>query len=411
MSFIQPARKNRKQRAKYIFKARWSFQDKRNTKYVFHVFFYFIQSSPANGENAYLEYRRDKSGKSVSFLIKSYEKNFFFHAFVVFLLLSSLSLIFAWVGLPLFSANYHEKNLTQLRRQTDSLKHEFSEIIQELAEKHEILSQSQVPTSTKERFEFLKGLCSQPESEGFAYYDEYGDLELWYGQIIDIRTIFGSMGSESSFVEQKSSILIRHKASVYLVSFQELSTGAYVVFYRLLAFLPQFKAHYLKDVHLMPQVMTDSCDIDYQDFREDASGTENFFARHDDEYIGQPRLQDDISTLFFPLRNENNRLMATVTMRSLSLPAKLALQKDIIFLIFHLFLGIALVFLLITITRSPGYKQAKYLWLSSLPILILSGIRGLFLTVSGLEKIQVLGSILAHGSQFYSGMESDQVTG
>ncbi len=320
--------------------------------------------------------------------IKSYEKKFFFFAFVVFLLLSSLSLFISWVGLPLSSSNYYEKNLNQLRGQTESLKHEFSEIIQELSEKHQIISRSQVPVSTRERFEFLRGLCSQPESEGFAYYDEYGDLELWYGQIIDIRTIFGSMGSESSFVEQKSSILIRHKASVFLVSFQELGSGAYVVFYKLLAFLPQFKAHYLKDVHLMPQVMTDSCDIDYQDFREDASGTENFFARHDDEYIGQPRLQDEILTVFFPLRNENSRLMATVTLRSLSLPAKLALQKDDIFLVFHLFLGMTLVFLMLTITSSPGYKQAKNFWLASLPILILIGIRGLFLSVSGLEKIQ-----------------------
>ena len=36
--------------SKYIFKARWSFQDKRNNKYVFHIFIYFIQSSPGNGE-------------------------------------------------------------------------------------------------------------------------------------------------------------------------------------------------------------------------------------------------------------------------------------------------------------------------------------------------------------------------
>ncbi|NOR15156.1 MAG: hypothetical protein GQ544_05595, partial [Candidatus Aminicenantes bacterium] len=336
----------------------------------------------------------------MSFLIKSSEKNFFFYAFVLCLLLASLSLLVSWVGLPLFSSNYYEKSLNQLRGQTDSLKHEFSELIQELAAQHQILSQSQVPTSTKERFEFLRGLCSQPESEGFAYYDGYGDLELWYGQIIDIRPIFGTMQSESSFVEQKSSILIRHKASVFLVSFQELSTGAYVVFYRLLAFLPQFKAHYLKDVHLMPQVMTDSCDIDYQDFREDASGTENFFARHDDEYIGQPRLQDDILTLFFPLRNENNRLMATVTLRSLSLPAKLALQKDNILLLFHLFLAMALAFFLITITRSPAFKQARNFWLPSLPILILIGIRGLFLTLSGSEKIQSWAAFSPTGASF-----------
>jgi len=34
---------------KYIFKARWSFQDKKNNKYVFHIFFYFIRKAPEEG--------------------------------------------------------------------------------------------------------------------------------------------------------------------------------------------------------------------------------------------------------------------------------------------------------------------------------------------------------------------------
>lgn len=34
---------------KYIFKARWSFQDKKNNKYVFHIFFYFIQKAAEEG--------------------------------------------------------------------------------------------------------------------------------------------------------------------------------------------------------------------------------------------------------------------------------------------------------------------------------------------------------------------------
>ena len=323
----------------------------------------------------------------MSITIKS-SKRFSFNAFVGCLLLASLALIFSWVGLPFLSSNYYERSLNQLRSQTESLKQEFSEITQELASRQQALSQSQVPVSTQERFEFLKNLCPQPASQGFTYYDEYGDLQLWYGQIIDIRTIFGSIESETSFVEQKSSILIRHKSSVFLVSFQELGSGAYVVFYRLLAFLPQFKARYLKDFHLITEVMSESCDIDYQDFREDASGTESFFARHDDEYIGQPRLQDDILTLFFPLRNENGLLMATVTLRSLAPPAKLALQKENVILLFHLFSGLALVFLLISLTRFIYFKQDRDPWWSLVAVLILAALRGLFLTFSGLDKIK-----------------------
>jgi signal transduction histidine kinase len=335
-----------------------------------------------------LEDRGDQSGKDLNTNILSSQKGFPLYAFVVCLLLAMLAFAISWIGLPIFSTQHYEKSLSQLRGQSQSLEQGFAEIIQELAERHTALSASEIPPSTQERFEFLKSLCPQPGSQGFAYYDEYGDLELWYGQIIDIRPIFGSVTSETSFVEQKSSIMIRHKASVYMASFQELRSGAYVVFYRLLAFLPQLQAHYLKDFHLIPEVRSESCDIDYQDFRDDVSGTENFFARHDDEYIGQPRLQDAILTLYFPLRNENGRLMATVTLRSLSPPAKLALQKENVFLLFHLFFGLALVFLLVLITRLSADRTKRNPVLSLLPILIIAAIRGLFLTFSSMEKIQ-----------------------
>jgi len=59
-------------------------------------------------------------------------------------------------------------------------------------------------------------------------------------------------------------------------------------------------------------------DIDYWDFREDVEGFEKFFARHEDEFIGQPRQKNEIQTLFFPLRNETGRIMAAVTTTRLS---------------------------------------------------------------------------------------------
>lgn len=305
-------------------------------------------------------------------------------------MLAALFLILSYAAPPLMTANYYERSLKQLREKKESIKSEFSQILDEFADKHEILSQSDIPDETEARFNFLKNLCTQPEIEGITYYDEYGDLELWYGKIIDIRIIFGATDAGTANIEQKSTLLTRYKASIYLVSFQEMLSGSYVVFFRRLAFLPEFKAQHLQERHFLKPSLMERCEIDYQDFREDATGSENFFARNQDEYIGQPRLQDNIQTLYFPLRNEKDKMVATVTLRSPSLPSQLSSQKENFMMIFYLMLGLSTIFLLFDLNRSIAAQASRMAWRIALFVALLIGLRALFHPLSRLTSIQAL---------------------
>ena len=91
---------------------------------------------------------------------------------------------------------------------------------------------------------------------------------------------------------------------------------------------PQFQSSYIRESHALRPAAWADFNIDYWDFREDVEGFEKFFARHKDEFTGQPRQKNEIQTLFFPLRNETGRIMATVTLASPSLTAKLSRARE-----------------------------------------------------------------------------------
>ncbi|MCK7481937.1 MAG: hypothetical protein M0C28_35760 [Candidatus Moduliflexus flocculans] len=102
-----------------------------------------------------------------------------------------------------------------------------------------------------------------------------------------------------------------------------------------------------------------SFDIDYWDFREDVEGFERFFARHEDEFAGQPRQKNEIRPLFFPLRNEKGRIVATVTLASPSLTSRLtAVREDLrlaLFLLLFVACGAGLAFF----WSSPGFRDGR----------------------------------------------------
>ncbi len=310
------------------------------------------------------------------------------------IVLSGIFFLLSQAGLPPVSSRHPEKNLDRLRAQKDAIKNEFGRVLESFREKHERLSASGIPDNTQDRFSFLKSLCSDPEFEGVAYHDEYtGNVELWYGQFIYINPIFeDARDIDPSALEPRSALLIRHKSSVFLISTHELSSGAYVVFYRLLAFLPEFKARYLRDRHFLKRSLLGRIRIvEYHDFREDISGTEEFFSRNNDEYVGQPLLQGDIQTLYFPLRNEKERIVATITLESPSLSARRAAQKDNLLLLAYVCLAAALVWLLVLLIRTAKpeseSRQPRFiLWV----LLLMAGLRALFVLVGRLEKIRGL---------------------
>lgn len=330
-----------------------------------------------------------------------YKRSLFFSLFLFFIGLSALILILHLFLPDLFTSRYYQRSLNQLRHKARSIKNEFSQVIQETRGKLKYLPESAFPEEKENVFAFFKQLPLNSETEGIAYYDSKGNLILWHGNVIDLENFFQNKNKEILFKDH-ASYLIHNKASYYLIASQIVNEDDYIILYHLVAFLPQFKAHYLREYHFLKPKLLKNCSIDYWDFREDVSGFEKIFAKNRDEYIGQPRLQGEIQTIFFPLRNEKNRIIATVALRSPSLSAKLSAQKEAILLVFYLFLGISLIFLLIHFLKSPPFYKEKSRLTGLLVILTLLGLRMLFFPLSKLEKIQNLSIFSPSSASFLS---------
>lgn len=313
-----------------------------------------------------------------------------FVGFFLSLVLSAVFLLISYLQPTSPSPGFYQRGLTQLRKQKTSISAEFTKVIRSISEKHTLLSSSHIPENPEELFPFIKKLCLNPTNEGIGYYGTNRKLLLWYGQVIDLQPILAEAGTEDTFRIEKASLLVQDKASFYLVSFQPVRQEETIVIYRLLGFLPQFKAQYLKEYHFLKEKLLENCQIRYWDFREDVSGFERIFVRHEDEYIGQPRLQDEIQTIFFPLRNENNQIVATVTLSSPSLPSKLTERKENTLLVFHFFLGASLLFLVIYLIKLSLPAKVQKLWLIIPVTCALVGLRVIFFPLSQLERIQSL---------------------
>ncbi len=318
------------------------------------------------------------------------QRNPFFYGFFLTLCIAALILCLRFILPALVSSHYYQKSLAQLRHQAEAIKSEFSSLIRETKQKQKSLLVSPFPEKKERIFALFKNLNLDEGKEGIAYCNRQGDMILWYGNVIDLKTIFSEEEWENPSVLSESSLLIQEKASVYTVFFQRADQDHYLAFYRLLAFMPLYKTPYLKQYQFLKPKLLSNSHVYYHDFREDVSGFENFFARHEDEYIGQPRLQDEVQTIFFPLRNEKEKIVARITLSSPPLSAKLTAQKENIQLLFYLFFGLSLLFLLLYFLKTPSFNKKKKSLTLLYVILILIGLRALFFPFSHLEKIQSL---------------------
>lgn len=320
----------------------------------------------------------------------SIKKNPLFYGLLLGLIFSFL-LLLLYVVLPAFlSSNYYHKNLRQLRKQARAVQSEFATLINEIHERQASLLAAPFPEEKSAIFALFQKLNLNKEREGIACYDKYGNLILWLGNVIDLKPIIATGNETNIFNGQHSSLLIREKASVYCVFPRPINGERHLVFYRLLAFTPRFKAPYLKEYSFLPPELMENTLIDFRDFREDVSGSERFFARHKDEYIGQPKLQDEVQTIFFPLRNEKKRIVATVTLSSPSLSARISEQKENVLVFLYAAVGLSLVFLLLHLIKMPSFSQKKKPQVLVFIILGLVALRALFVPFSQLERIQSL---------------------
>jgi signal transduction histidine kinase len=306
-------------------------------------------------------------------------------------LLSLILLGFSFFLPSLLTGNYYHKSLANLRKQAAAIKEEFAALQTGLKTRQQALLSAPFPSDNEAIFTLLKQTKINPDIEGLAYYDEAGELAVWRGNVIDFRPTRPGVA-----------LLVRSKASVYLVSAQPVRRSEFIVTTRLLAFHPPIKAPYLEEYQFLKAGLRKNCQVDYWDYREDVSGFERIFARHTDEYIGQPRLESEIQRLFFPLRSEKGGIMATVNVSSPSLLSSQSRIRDVLLLSFTFSLMAAVVLLLVYLAKSYLASERKRILFAILFIPALAGLRLIFFLLTRVERIQALSLFSPAQASFLS---------
>ncbi|UCE42131.1 MAG: ATP-binding protein [Candidatus Aminicenantes bacterium] len=312
----------------------------------------------------------------------------FFIAFALGVALSVFLYLLSFFLPSLLLSRYYDRSLNQLKNTAESIKKDFTHVLEKLNSTKNRVMESPIPNTSEDLFAFFKRLNLNPEKEGICYCNELGYPILWIGNIIDLNIIDRRDRRGYSFQQEESSHLVRNKASVYLVLVKQIPNKEYIVFFQLIAFLPQFKTPYLQEYHFLNKKLMQNSIIEYYDFRDDVSGLERIFSRHKDEYVGEPGLQGEIQTIIFPLRNEDDRIIAQVNLSSASRTSKIADIRERILLFSYILLGLSLVSLLIFLVKSPSFAKERKFLPGLLIMLTLGGLRLIFFPLGNLEKIQ-----------------------
>lgn len=137
----------------------------------------------------------------------------------------------------LLSSNYYDRSLSQLKNTAESIKRDFRRVLDRINDTRNRVLESPFPNTSEDIFTLFKQLNLHPEKEGISYCDMMGLPILWMGNIIDLNSLERRNGMGYSFQQEESSLLVRNKASVYLVLVKKIPNKEYLVFFQLVAFL------------------------------------------------------------------------------------------------------------------------------------------------------------------------------
>lgn len=171
----------------------------------------------------------------------------FLYGFLAGIILSAVFFILSFLLPNLTSSRYYQRSLNQLRNQARTIKKEFSSLIYHLSQKQRLILNSPFPSDEGDIFNLLKKLDLDPETEGVGYYAD-GRLTLWLGNILDFGSMIYTESKGTNPLQKKSSFLVKHKSSVYLIVSQEISDTEHVIFYRMLPSSPNLKHPISKNI-------------------------------------------------------------------------------------------------------------------------------------------------------------------
>jgi len=293
--------------------------------------------------------------------------------------------------LPRFLArDYDAKSLASLRKQSARVKEGFAASLGSLEARKARYAAMDLPADASAFFPIFRASGLDTENEGIALSNGDGLIEAWYGNVLSLAD---QVGREDFPRLRRSagSVLVISKATVYVVAFQPLGDGSRILtHFARLAFIPQVQSTYIREFHALKPLLRTDFDIDYWDFREDVEGFEKFFARHHDEFTGQPRQKNEIQTLFFPLRNQAGRIVATATLASPSLTSRLTVAREDLRLVLLLFLLAAGLSALAFLWSSPDFRRGRDTLSGAAGAALLIVLRLAALSLGSLERVRTL---------------------
>jgi len=208
-------------------------------------------------------------------------------------------------------------SLDSLLKQERSIKSQFEKLIHSLKQRGEALASS-LPSELPAIHQVLFSFSLNSEIEGIAYLKE-DKMVLWRGQVLPPSLLPPA---------DRTTHVIRHKASFYLVVLFPVREEEKIALFQLLSFQPPLTTPLLGPYSFLRRQDLANALLEFYSEEEDTSGFEKIFSRHRDEYVSQPRARTDILTVFFPLRNESQKIVATVILRSVNPAFRVSQQKE-----------------------------------------------------------------------------------
>lgn len=257
------------------------------------------------------------------------------------------------------TTRYEDRSLKRLRGQAAAIQREFAALARSAERTLDAVTRPPFPATPDRQFRRLRDLHPDPEVEGAALYGTDKRLRLWLGRVLNLEDLILGPSPALTPSARPKMVLVREKASSVLALVHKTESQEVVVIYRLLAFSPELRSTYVKEYSFLPSRLQRGATLAYWDFREDIAVFERFFALNKDEYVGQPRLQAEVQSLFFPLRTQEGRIIAHVTLNSPTRSSTLAATRDGFLLAAHFAAAAALVCLALHLLRLPAFRERR----------------------------------------------------
>ncbi len=273
-----------------------------------------------------------------------------------------------------------------LQAQARNIRREFGQVLESLHRRRETFRNRTLPDAAAGVFALFKSLRLDPAVEGIALLDAEATPSIWLGNVVDLRTHIPGQ-PEEFLLRQSGSLLIRSKVSTFLVLLARAGPAEFIAHFRLLAFSPQLRSSAVRDYHFLALDLRRNSRLDFWDFQEDVALYEKMFVAGDASPGPSPRAGEGPS-LFFPLRNESGRIMATVTLTTPGRAVRLTAAREARLFVVYLLALLALGAALVHAATSPRLWRDKNILPALLSAGLVVGLRLVLLPFSRLAAVR-----------------------